>query len=266
MKTYNYIDILSEHYKSRQLRNISYSLRSFARDIGISPSSLSLILKKRQGVSFEKGKIISERLGLTIEEKDFFLLDIQRKNSRSVKTRALAKEKMDILLTKKDWSVINSSSHSILKSWENIAIYDFIKSKKNITKKEIINHFSFTDKTTELAIITLDKLNFIKRDGDFLYTKASKDRVESVTSSKIIQNFHHQVLEQMKKSIDNQSLDEREVTSTFLTIEDKSLGEIKKEIEKFRLHLCDKYSVDKKKKKIKTIGITLGFFNAGGIK
>ncbi|MEE6249990.1 MAG: hypothetical protein VX583_06285, partial [Bdellovibrionota bacterium] len=50
----HYIHILMEKLSSRQSRNPSYSLRAFANDIGIHPSSLSQILKGNRGLPQSK--------------------------------------------------------------------------------------------------------------------------------------------------------------------------------------------------------------------
>jgi transcriptional regulator with XRE-family HTH domain len=70
---FTYRDFLSNELRSRQLANKSYSLRAFARDIGISPASLSLTLKGNLGLSVKTAKKVAEEIGLSKNQKDFFV-------------------------------------------------------------------------------------------------------------------------------------------------------------------------------------------------
>jgi transcriptional regulator with XRE-family HTH domain len=63
-------EILAKEYELRASRNPKYSLRAFAKSLGISQSRLSQILKGRQGLSRNKAELIADRLGYGAEEKE----------------------------------------------------------------------------------------------------------------------------------------------------------------------------------------------------
>ena len=46
-----YHDLINEEFEKRKQINSAYSLRAFARDLGISAPRLSQILNKKQGLS-----------------------------------------------------------------------------------------------------------------------------------------------------------------------------------------------------------------------
>lgn len=57
-------EILSEEFSARQGGNASFSLRSFARTLGISPALLSMIFNRRTTISKRTAILLSKRLGL----------------------------------------------------------------------------------------------------------------------------------------------------------------------------------------------------------
>ena len=63
-----HLSLLRRELESRQARNPSYSLRAFARALGIDPGALSAILNQRRPLSEAWCDRLIERLGLGAEE------------------------------------------------------------------------------------------------------------------------------------------------------------------------------------------------------
>jgi len=82
---FNYIDFLKHQLELRLAKNQSYSLRAFARDLGLSASRLSEVLKKKKGLSINAAFLLTEKLGLTSKEKELFFLSVEALHSRSKK-------------------------------------------------------------------------------------------------------------------------------------------------------------------------------------
>lgn len=68
----HFSDLIRDQFHIRALKNPSYSLRAFARDIGLSSGGLSDILTKKSGLSESKAQIIAEKLFTNTEERSFF--------------------------------------------------------------------------------------------------------------------------------------------------------------------------------------------------
>ncbi len=75
--------------------NPRYSLRAFARDIGISPSRLSAILKGRQGLSESSASRIAAKLGWEGEAAERFVLMVLAADSRSKGRRTEALNRLN---------------------------------------------------------------------------------------------------------------------------------------------------------------------------
>lgn len=57
----------------RTLRNPRYSLRAYARDLGVSPSTISEVLNGHHSLSMDRANELSTRLGWEEKEKRIFL-------------------------------------------------------------------------------------------------------------------------------------------------------------------------------------------------
>jgi hypothetical protein len=63
-KTGSYRDLLKRELESRCGRNPRYSLRAFAKDLGLSAPRLSHVLNGRFGLSRAAAEAIADKLGL----------------------------------------------------------------------------------------------------------------------------------------------------------------------------------------------------------
>lgn len=90
----DYRQYLLRELDSRTNKNPQYSLRSFARDLDLSPSRLSEILNHKQGISFAAAKKLMEKINLGSEEKDLFCALVEMEHARALRTRRSAEKKV----------------------------------------------------------------------------------------------------------------------------------------------------------------------------
>src|SRR4051812_21328836 len=91
--TQDYRRFFRDACEDRCQRNSRYSLRAFARDLGISAPRLSKILNGRHGLSVEAASEIARRLGLSESEQDLFMALVESEHGRAAVTRSLAKKR-----------------------------------------------------------------------------------------------------------------------------------------------------------------------------
>ena len=73
-----YREILRHEYAIRHEKNPAFSLRAFARQIGISVSFLSELMHDKKRLSLDKAKVICERLCLDLVAAQCFLHSVHR--------------------------------------------------------------------------------------------------------------------------------------------------------------------------------------------
>jgi uncharacterized protein (TIGR02147 family) len=86
----NYRELLKFEFETRHRQNAAYSLRAFARDLGLSPSRLSEILQGKQGLSPTRAREVGRRLGFKEEKLDWFCKLVQAQSARSSTVREFA--------------------------------------------------------------------------------------------------------------------------------------------------------------------------------
>lgn len=91
---------MKEQLQRRQALNSRYSLRSFAKKIGLSPSKLSELLSGKKRLSAARAGEVAEKLGLSGKERELFVLSARLESSAKnlnkkelqLRTQSLAKQ------------------------------------------------------------------------------------------------------------------------------------------------------------------------------
>lgn len=107
----NYREILKTELERRSRANSRYSLRAFARDLGMPASRLSEVFSGIHGVSPERGEMLAKKLKLVGLVRDVFTTSIAAAHGRSAAQRgaaelrlAAASEKLAQLSREASWS------------------------------------------------------------------------------------------------------------------------------------------------------------------
>ncbi len=91
----DYRDVLKAELIQRRAHSIHYSLRSFAKDLDISPSQLSRVLNGERGFSKTSAQKISRTLNLRSEANMRFMLKVQLLSARSIYKTQVAKQGLE---------------------------------------------------------------------------------------------------------------------------------------------------------------------------
>jgi hypothetical protein len=89
-----YIQKLKEDFSQKQRRSPRYSLRAYARDMGVHAATLSMIFKCKRALPFNKSIQIVEKLSLGPKERTLFLESLYqgRTNLDNIKSMTLTKD------------------------------------------------------------------------------------------------------------------------------------------------------------------------------
>ena len=236
-----YQEMLLEEYESRCKRNPAYSLRAYARDLNLSPTSLSLILKGKQGLSSFKAKNISDKIGFSEPESQLFCTSVQSCHARSPRAR----ESADVQLRKETFSSTELSLEyfKIISDWYHFAILELTDTKgfksepKWIAKKLGISTLEATsaiERLLRLELLTEEK-GKLKQTTGYLATPSG-------IPNRSLKNFHHQLLKKADQAIADQDVKEREVASVILAMDKSDLEWAREEMKNFRRSLLKRLS------------------------
>lgn len=224
---------LNTSFEKRCQRNANYSLRAFARDLGVSSSNLSKAMKGVRGFSKATLEHISSRLGLNKEEAQFFISLCEKKFGKSKKSKVEATEKLKQALL---YNVkIADDKVALISDWYHMAVlalmdtYDFQSDTKWIADQLLIH-----EKVAQKAIERLISLGAVKeQDGKYISTGNLYIDPQGIPSS-AVKEFHHQIIKKADESIDVQNLENRDIASVVFAFDKDKMKAAKSKIKKFR--------------------------------
>jgi len=234
-----YRGIIQQEFEFRTKGNPSYSLRAFARDMGLSPSQMSDILRGRTGLSSKKALEVAAQLGMNEQESQCFQALVEVEHGRS---QAIVQKAQDFLkthafadrfngLTEDEFRLISDWHHFALLSAMELDNYDgslnWLAHELNLSLAQV-----------EDAAKRMLKLDYIDlKDGKFIL-KDLMLKTSSGVPSAALKKFHKQHIQKSLQAVDEVSLDKRDITCMTMAIDLARLPVAKEMIKNFRRELC----------------------------
>ncbi|MCT4643035.1 MAG: DUF4423 domain-containing protein [Bacteriovoracaceae bacterium] len=235
MKSYR--DILSCEFKNRKSLNKLYTLRAFARDLNLSASQLSNVMANKKGLSLEKALVCAQKIGLRGNEKELFLLYVEKEHAKRKKVRLEAQK---YLKTIAKYQNVCMSTFDIISEWYYFAILASLQiSHEKKSSTWISKHLNLDLNTVEHALVVLKKLCLVKEVTGHYEAIDNNFKTETDFPSMALRNSHKQSLQQAMNSLDEYSVEQRDITSMTMAIDPKKIPEAKRRIAKFRKELCE---------------------------
>jgi uncharacterized protein (TIGR02147 family) len=251
-----YQDFLLEEFRSRRTRNPHYSLRAYARDLGMPASKLSQNLRGLCGISVAKAEKIADRLQMRDDEKVLFLALVESQHARSRVARqqavtALAKireEKLDELSLEK---------FSAIRDWYHMAILEMTDIKGFRAEPAwIAEKLGLPLELVQEAVQRLQTLELLKiEDGVWKQTKTDLE-LPSGVPSRTIREHHKQLLTKAIVAIDQVPVEAREFSSHTFAISMECLPELKNSLRELQRRVT-KLSHGGQKEAVYVLGIQL---------
>ena len=233
---YNYRQALKHELERRIQCNPLYSLRAFAKDLGLMPGHLSMILREERGLGEKRAKEVAKKLGLTSNEQNHFCLMVTTQDGRSKKSRIMAKDELeDLKHSNHLFNPLGEDVFSLVSNWYDLAILELIKLpcfKNNLNWMS--KKLGLSKLQVENGLERLLKANLIQKKGEqFALTHQNNTSTQDVPS-KTIRNYHQQSLDKAKLALETQSIQERDFSSLTMAFDPTQMDQIKDEIKRFR--------------------------------
>lgn len=248
VETNCYRDIIREELEKRIKANSSYSLRSFAKKLEMPPSRLSEILNHKQGISPKWAVKISQKLNFDKKKAKHFKLLVDYSQARS----AVKKDLAGAALTKLQMDQVREvplDHYALISDFHHYALMELMKTenfkhseawmaeKLGISKAEVKDAI---DRLKRLGVVRYLKGKYIVADGNPLSTI-------STIPSEAIRQHHLQVLEKAKRSVTEQTIEQRELNTLIFAVSEADLPEIRAKIREFFNDLNTTYSAPERK-------------------
>ena len=207
--------LLNEELEKRKIRNSSYSLRAFARDLGISKTTVSDVINGVRRLSLQNIKVVSDALSLSPE-----IIQQLKDDLASVQERPRTILEDDELSFLEDWYYLAILNLAKLK----VAKYDVSWISKRLALDEIL---------VQEALINLKSKGHIENiDGRLVRVSQSISTSLDVPSSSIVEH-HRQSIEKSLEALEEIPVELRDFTAVTYAIDPDQIKEIKEMILNF---------------------------------
>lgn len=236
-------DILIALFKVRKDRRPIYSVRAFARDLGVSPTTLSQAMNGRREVSVP---LIEKLLELQeLSETDRSLLGklvMDRKNRRK-KSRTIT---------------VTLEQHEKISDWHHFAVMNLIKCEDFSSDPGwIAARLAVSKSDAERALENLKNIGLIEKvNGRWVRVKADL-RFESDRNSASTKKTQTQLLRKAEEAMMKHDFAVRDLSGTMMAIDPELVPLARTEINKFRSYLAGKLEKAKPGKEVYHLAIQL---------
>jgi uncharacterized protein (TIGR02147 family) len=236
-------EILRDILARKANRNPSFSLRAFARDLGVSHTYLSLVLNGKKLLSMGKVIQFSTLLGLDEREADIFVKAGAREARGKAFERAGAKQKPGARSRRvaESYFELELDRLRLLSDWYHIPLLeltltnDFEMDPKWIGKRLGISGQQVTD-----AIDRLKRLGLLEERSGRVTKAQAFLSVQPAKSEKPVRDFHRQMILKAVDAIaspQGESYEARDVTGSTMAVDPRLMPEAKRRIQAFRRSL-----------------------------
>ncbi len=216
--------VLNQRLADIRARNPSFSIRNYAKKIGISPGSLSLILLGKRIVSKKLAQKIATNLLLDPQER----AETLGKFPETKRVRNLKPES--------NYLQLNADQFHLVADWPNFAVLNLMKiSTFKGDPQWIGDRLGLSPHRVDEILERLLRLGMIKKNAGGKYLRsAALYRTTDDISSVSLKRSHHQTLDLAKEALDREAVEDRDFTWLTLPFDMARMADAKTLIRKFQ--------------------------------
>ncbi|MDO9182600.1 MAG: TIGR02147 family protein, partial [Bacteriovorax sp.] len=232
METTNafYINKIKEDLSLKQRMNPQYSLRAYAKHLGVHSSTLSQILNGKRALPLKNATTVASKLNLGPKERTLFIESLYK-----LKT-SLDDIKID---QNDDRFMLDESYAKVIAEWEHYAVitlFDVDGFSADIV--EISGRLAITKNRAEVVLNNLLTCGLVKISADGKLEKAHpKIRTTEDVTSKALKDSHIETLEMGKNKLEEIEVEFRDFSAMTIAMDLERMPEVKTIIREFRQKL-----------------------------
>ena len=222
----DYRAYLRDELEERIKKNPSYSLRSFAQHLMITPQMLSYVLNSKKNISLSTAEQIAERLNLDPEESSYFfdlvaLLKIKPSSSKNV-----IEKRINDREATPTYSSLDASRFKIISDWHHYAILELTQTKGfKSSPTWIAKRLGVKVFEVEQALDRLKELELLSEDSQGNLIRAQLSMTASYEApNAALRKLAKQYLEKSIEALENQTMEERDITNITMSIDPRCSG------------------------------------------
>ena len=244
--------MIRSEFEARCCRNPHYSLRAFARDLGVLSSRLSDVLNRKQGLSGRSASAIAHKLGFNELEVKWFVTLVESRSARSEVKRKTAAMALETLSVEENYFTLRDDLFALVSDWYHFPILELTTLQNFVPDNDwIARQLGINSIQASQAVDRLIKLGLLqkRRNGKLIAATTFPASTQDIPSA-AVKNFHTQMLEKAARALFQQDVARREFSANMMAIDPADLPMIKDEIKRFRRDLEKRYKLAARKKEV----------------
>lgn len=219
---------LQAELERRCSENPNYSLRAFARFLGVDSSVLSKILNNKRAITPKMFERLSKKIGLSPREMQAF----------AVQSKSLTNGESHMALSHDEFALIAQ--------WYHFAILELTAVKGfQPDSRYIARMLGLTVSEVNFAIERLDRLGMIARNEDGSFRKTGEFTTsKSADTSVPLRSMQKEILDQAKLALDYIAPELRDNSTITVAIDTSKLRLAKEMIKQFRRQLANSLAAE----------------------
>ena len=220
--------VLFEALASRMSRNKSYSLRAFARDLGLSPGFLSHLMSGKKRLSRERALRVSSALGLSDQQADRLMGAVSSSGASKASTPSVP---------------LALEQFRAFSRWYHLAILDLTTCKNFRSDASwIAKRLKISTAQSRDAVARLLRLGLLKDAGGAWLKTDRSLTLPTKRAEPEVREFHRQMIIKAMEALDDPSRAaflRRDVRGITLAVNPRKIPEAKLRIARFHQELAD---------------------------
>lgn len=229
----SYSQYLAAELERRKTVNALYSLRSMAQALGISPTTLSDVIRGKKKFSEKTAIEVSQKLNLNEREATYFQTLVYYENSQEEGLKSILENQLRALNpVLRKVSEVEDEHYIVLSEWYHIAILEMTYLyPKELNPQTIHEQLNIEFAQAEQALTLLEKLNLLERQGDSYVKTKTQFTFNSELSNQALRHFHRTMLGKAQVCIVEQTNKEKFIGSETFPLALEDLTEAKDIVE-----------------------------------
>lgn len=233
-------EVLKSFLQKKNKKNNLYSLRAFARDLGISPAFVTQILNGKKRINVSRAVEIAKALKLTETEKSSLVDAVFHESGIDLKVREEVNYDALVDLSKEEFIAVAN--------WYHFAILDLVTTENFQSDTSwIAKKLGISVADAEMGLARLLKIGLlIEKDGTI--KKANRQvRFSTKVSIDAVREHHNQMMDRAKKQLertDENSFNKRMICSITCAADPRKIEEARKRVLDFQQELANFLSAD----------------------
>ena len=222
-------------------KNPRYSLRGMAKQVGLSPSSLSDVLKGKKRLSVLSASRVAEKLGLRAREREYLILLVQLDKAAPQESREMFLRRLRQLNPKRPVHDVSLDSFRAISEWFHLPMLELSRIEGfDLEPRTISRALGISIPEAEAGLDRLIRLGHLIKNPDGTWQKSLNHWVASSRDPhEALRKFYRQMLDRASESLEAVRPTERVTGSETFPMDSSLIEEARELSEEFFSRLVE---------------------------